>query len=1402
MGRRTERVGAMAAAVAVFVTGLVLVTSPPAEAEDLPGCGYAVEDCNAYGWGTEVGFISVSTTEAQIGDVIRITGTANYPPPVWRWTDGGPVPQGVSSVGLSGPGTVVDYGPKTSATVSAAAGPSSVSWSGIETTEPGECQYGGECAGTPTSRFATGAQFWIDIEVTSSPGRRAARADFGANRGYVGWSPSAQRVVTVLDGEARPKPSLTITPAKTSIAVGEETDVAVKVTTGGGKGSLQGLQFQDGAVLDVGDSGALEVVSGGTPGAPFSMGPNATVTKTVRVRGVAGGSASLGSSIKGATDQGNAVAASGTGGPVDVKVSGLDLKVKLDETEFEIEEDADGPKPATRTLTVEATNTTQEQVTDVVLLPFVPAWQEGLPFTSVFPATIVSVTEGPPEEGLELGDVDPGEKITKTFEVQVTDDGHLNLSTSATWTDAGGNADRSVGEVDFVARPKYLLSFSAEADASVDDNPADPWNGKGEVAVRRNFLITGKAKNLTTDQRIVATVPATDRRFISSVNLVDLATDWDAPATPYRVEIDAGSTEAFHGKPIALPVPERENVPTEAKVVYTPEGIAQLKDSEDDTAAFDIERVLTTDAARGFEVPIAWPPAEEAPTAIELYGLYSKGFIESTAAYWSGAADTALKGLEMVGYIELQAWKLVSGDPATQEAFRQKVTGAWASFVNTLDLYSQTLEAMTPAQRAEAAAIAANPVLLFWYAAHKYATPEKVEQARTAINGSIQAMFTKMIDFSNQDPRVIAEELGRGSATVYNEVTAGMITDAAIAHLFTKIKYGKNLADSQKYVDELAEAAARDGLKLEKGLKGIPPGAVLTPEVLAVGLGISKAEAAQIYAVAKKYNLRIMARSRGASSIELLEKGLARPKPFGIDAKNVNDIDRLLGFPEALKDRVVIRKPNAWSDVVATPDYVAATREQRAQIASRWQTRSKEWSGAGELTESSAGVWTVKTPPGDGIGAERQKFLDYAAKGEAPLQFPTKGNAEEIWNKDLGKPLGTANAEFELKTFVGADGVEYHVPRMSDGAPGSKLLDITGDVDLVALLNPDGTFPDVEKLIAAYADLAKPPLRMQHPATWSFGVEGKSKALLEDHMLGGATEEPLADFNPLGFATAVLFDKKQSLIPADRLANAATFVKVAGGIKLPSHAYGLGAVAPLTFELGQQTRDYYTPEDWTQARGGGETAPPTRGSSARAAQTEVRAVTGERGVVFSRSAPPVAQQSRSVLVQYLAGAWAPWSPLPAGPLAIAPQTCAADAIDAGDQVVAVCPLTMLFERSGTKGQAWFQPGDRVALDLGDGSEWITTVSAVSADSITFADAAPRSYLAGTTIQLLTGAGRPGSGPAPTTVTAGGGGGQGTGSAPGALVRTGSDLGPLTVAGLCLLAVGVLALAVRRRRPTA
>jgi PKD repeat protein len=1153
----------------------------------------------------------------------------------------------------------------------------------------------------------------------------------------------------------------------------------------------------------------------------FTLAPGATSTYSVPVSALKVGATNLSMTVAGKDAAGAAVTAD-LAFQLRVQVTALDLAIKYSQDTITLAEDKNGPTPQTLSLTVTATNTSTKPITQVVLFPLVPQWQAGFPFATGLPNAVIHPTDGPTTGGLAVGDIAPGANVVKTFHMQVTDDGHVKLSLQAGFVDGDGSNRIGEGEAPFVSVPKYLYSFRSKADASVDDNPTQPWNTPDAVSAGNEFLLTGGVKNLTTDQRLILTIPAVDQKFLSAPNLGPIEKDWQYPSLPYRLQLDPADSAGFQAHPVAVPAPARDGSLTYAQVTYAPVGRTETQDSDASLTEVTGDRVLSTPEDLTVRVPIVWEPPVPAPTPGELVGIYTGNFAKKSAAFWGDTAYASGQALISLGEIENQAWKVITGDPVAQTRLRSEITATWASWTHTLEMAHDELATLSNGEKVAIAATLANPFLSWLAVGRLVTTTAQREQATAAIESAVLGVWEKLSSISTTDPRTLAADLGGGTAVVFGDVTVAMITDAAMTELFTGLRYGKNLKASQAFIDAQAEAAASSGLKIEKGLKGIPAAAALTDEVLTVGVGLTSAQTAQIEAVAKRFNLVVYVRSRASGAADLISQGLARLKPFGIDAKSVNDIDRLLGFPASVKDTVAIMKPKAWADVLGTADYQALNAEQRAQVAARWQTRSKEWNGAGKLAETSTGSgdWVQVEAPGDAIGAERAKFLAAADKGTFDLQFPTAGNWEEVATN--GQALGTAQAKFSLKT-IGQGADEVLQPFMSDSA-GGHLLPIGGDVDLVALLNPNGTWPDPDKIIAAYGALAQAPLRMQHPATWSFNVAGKSMSLLEDHLFGSATAEPLAAFYPTGQRNAVLFDKNLSLIPADRASNPALFVQVAGGIQLPQQSYGLGAALPLFLDQNPPAQNsYYTPENWATSQAHGTTSPvsptppvaplsnsgalrsalvqsvsgaqsvsgtqsvsgaqaaPAAAATPFAAVRQVTASTA--GVRYVRGAAPVEEAAPDRLVRYASGVWATWSP-PAGPFAIAPQTCLAKPLLAGQRTASVCSLASLFPNTGVGGQQWFAVGDTISVDLRGSTPFSTKITALSATSITFADPAPLAVLPGTAIQLVA--------VAKNSLASSHGGG-------GILASTGFDAVRMAGIALLLLVIAAACLAAGRRR---
>jgi len=163
----------------------------------------------------------------------------------------------------------------------------------------------------------------------------------------------------------------------------------------------------------------------------------------------------------------------------------------------------------------------------------------------------------------------------------------------------------------------------------------------------------------------------------------------------------------------------------------------------------------------------------------------------------------------------------------------------------------------------------------------------------------------------------------------------------------------------------------------------------------------------------------------------------------------------------------------------------------------------------------------------------RHLYEGYDTKGIVDIGFD-KG-AQRAGSK------GTDLRKFHLDEVRTASGRKYYRVQISDQR--GVLKGITGDIDIVAILNADGTLPSAAVRAALYDDLLA-VVGMQHGETFSWVKLGelfsKTKAsLLADHLPGG---EQLAVFGPDGGCRAAYFDPKLTVFNTRTHDAYATFV--------------------------------------------------------------------------------------------------------------------------------------------------------------------------------------------------------------------------------------------------------------------
>lgn len=353
---------------------------------------------------------------------------------------------------------------------------------------------------------------------------------------------------------------------------------------------------------------------------------------------------------------------------------------------------------------------------------------------------------------------------------------------------------------------------------------------------------------------------------------------------------------------------------------------------------------------------------------------------------------------------------------------------------------------------------------------------------------------------SNLMPDLILNKVARGLG--WSAKVAGAIGDSSVAKL---ISLGGKIKESQ-----IVLGAA-------KVLEGVTAGDNLlasSARVLKNQFGLAQRDIDIFKNLASREKLLIAVRQRNPISTAWLKTKRFLVKPELIKIKNVDQIDvDFLGYlgkggPLKVGDlgTVVLKEPDSLHTV--TRRLVGQTAEVREAALARYKTRVAEWDKYEKL------------------------YKEYDAKGVVDIGFDKAAQGAGTKGRDLRK--------FNLEKVRG-DGSQYYRVQLSDAR--GVLKGITGDIDIVAILNADGSVLNAAGRAKLYDALLK-AVGMQHGESFSWLLNGeflsKTKAkLLADHLPG---RELLAVFGPDGGARAAYFDPKLTVFNETTKEAVATFV--------------------------------------------------------------------------------------------------------------------------------------------------------------------------------------------------------------------------------------------------------------------
>jgi PKD repeat protein len=514
-------------------------------------------------------------------------------------------------------------------------------------------------------------------------------------------------------------------------------------------------------------------------------------------------------------------------------------------------------------------------------------------------------------------------------------------------------------------------------------------------------------------------------------------------------------------------------------------------------------------------VPPINDPWITCPLDLSLGGYLSCRFVEGLNGAYRGLADLGtLAGTLSVQIpawrLQLQAWRLwmmeqtidaLRGDQAALQRLATEIT---------IDLEALKNAGVTSLQ---GVVITADNVLR---------AMDKSIRTNTALYqaGNYKQIAGNLVETTGENVDLAFEAL----------VAARTLRTAMLASEGVENTASAALRNSlQRQTDELA------GVVADARVRGIdlPTSGLLRagmdvtdlPSVWRDAYGARKQDIQNLLKVARDEGVTIAFRSRSARSGDLLDAGLAYNKPGGVSLKTVNDIDRIyLGYEDEWEGIcMLVEPPVAWKPPGADRDALIDayldrfgqltspsdfSKDLRASVRERLETRLDEWP------------------------KQLEKFSGYVDEGiDVDFHLERNGLPERLRpNSKVKRDALVTPGEIPSRNGI---------PRrrtfrlQMEGPPpnGTGVFrDITGDIDLLAILGADGKpITDLAKRLRIYDKLQR-LIGIQHGESFTYsGGEKLRESFLRCCVEGLPGAETLLAAGPDARLRSTYFSDKKSV---------------------------------------------------------------------------------------------------------------------------------------------------------------------------------------------------------------------------------------------------------------------------------
>lgn len=940
----------------------------------------------------------------------------------------------------------------------------------------------------------------------------------------------------------------------------------------------------------------------------------------------------------------------------------------------------------------------------------------------------------------QFGDLDVGESQTLTFVYEAKE---------PVWADAISIVKGRVGDdagplVTGVGRTVVKLDTDLALEAWMDLEER-PYQA-GQVV-----RLFGKIKNILEDK----TLPNGEVEEAKSLAVILDPIVEENAANGYVFPGDYGGRTPQGNQAFVLAPGEEADVkailqtarkedPTNAHVRYLVRAW-EIDDEDPDAPALEIDQsriVIDDEDGRGTEFTTPLQPVDLKPDELEECETEILDAIV-TCNLWVGLREFGT-GLAQLGpiiatgaqeYVRasfgIRAWmyqiwadyaRALLGDPAAMQRLITEIEVQLETFKQARIMSKDALDAVGGSvveffQEAETALRTGDTNKIVAWSARFLGENPDLGVAAIAKVRAARALFGTALPSASQSEATAAIARAGDEAAATNKAALEAKVDEAIAK-------GENPATNGTFKGD------EDITNIPRVFRGI--------------YGARKTELNAMLELAKKEGILIAFRSRSPRAADLIKQGLARQKPMDVKIKGVNEIDiYYLGYRREAKDLVELVEPpidwrlakkgreaefdealDAYMEFLKTKHPELVDPVWAAEVRSRLKTRTKQW-----VKE----VPNLRRYKEDGINVE--------------FGYKEQGLPESLDDHVAEVRKARVNQGTVKDPYTGQDRLYFNV-EMAD-AKGENFLPITGDIDIVAILNADRSpLTDVTKRTRVYRELAK-LVGMQHGDSFTWINNDGMIEFLREHIAGKEGAEALVVAGSDGRARMGYFEERLSTVAdADgKLTSKTTFHMVTGGPReLISNPAGGIAVnrtdsyldqlegyvldpkffAPGLMERfmdgveagsGEPTLDPTAPAVRPDGEGGAEQYQAAGSGAGTSATGRARSATDDP---LDALADEIAQEGFGPLPEPDQGAQGGrWVPFDAAAAAAASPdgwfprgvaTMVDGPVAAGGNVLPVVPLDQL---DVAPGSPWFQVGDEIVVDPGGAGEERHVVAAVS-----------------------------------------------------------------------------------------